>query len=125
MLRPSRIDGARHAAAVIRLIVTRLRQTWPEVRIIVRGDSGFCRQRLIRCCERHGVGPVIGVARHTRLEYGSQGSNPRFIVTNLDLPAAGLYDGRYCQRGEAANRIKEAQIDLFGTRASCHRFLAN
>jgi hypothetical protein len=31
----------------------------------------------------------------------------------------------YCQRGEAENRIKEAQLDLFGTRASCHRFLAN
>ncbi len=48
VLRRSRIDGAKHAAAVIKLIVTRLRQTWPAIRIIVRGDSGFCRQRLIR-----------------------------------------------------------------------------
>jgi hypothetical protein len=63
----SRIDGARHAAAVIKLLVTRLREAWPDVRIIVRGDSGFCRQRLIRWCERHGVGYVIGVARNTRL----------------------------------------------------------
>lgn len=170
VLRPSRIDGARHAAAVIRLIVTRLRQAWPRVRIIVRGDSGFCRQRLIRWCERRGIGYVIGVARNqrlharvaawereleaafvrdgakqrlirefhyaadswnverrvvTRLEYGSQGTNPRFVVTNLDLPAADLYDRLYCQRGEAENRIKEAQLDLFGTRASCHRFHAN
>lgn len=31
----------------------------------------------------------------------------------------------YCQRGEAENRIKEVQLDLFGTRASCHKFLAN
>jgi hypothetical protein len=170
VLRPSRIDGAKHAAAVIRLIVTRLRQAWPLVRIIVRGDSGFCRQRLIRWCERASVGYAIGVARNlrlhryvatweqeleaaflrdgtkqrmirefryaadswnverrvvTRLEYGSQGTNPRFVVTNLDLPAADLYDLLYCQRGEAENRIKEAQLDLFGTRASCHRFLAN
>jgi hypothetical protein len=36
-----------------------------------------------------------------------------------------LYDALYCQRGEAENRIKEAQLDLFGTRASCHTFLAN
>ncbi len=36
-----------------------------------------------------------------------------------------LYDGLYCQRGEAENRIKEAQLDLFGTRASCSRFIAN
>jgi hypothetical protein len=147
-----------------------LRQTWPAIRIIVRGDSGFCRQRLIRWCERHGVGYVIGMARNarlhrhvahwehameqafhdtgskqrmirqfsyaakswdrerrliTRLEFGAQGTNPRFIVTNLDRPAEELYDDLYCQRGEAENRIKETQLDLFGTRASCHRFLAN
>jgi hypothetical protein len=36
-----------------------------------------------------------------------------------------LYDALYCQRGEAENRIKEVQLDLFGTRASCHKFLAN
>jgi hypothetical protein len=170
VLRPSRIDGARHAAAVMRLIVARLRQAWPRVRLIVRGDSGFCRQRLIRWCERAGIGYVIGVARNarlhtqvaaweqeleaafgsqgpkqralrefryaadswnverrvvTRLEYGAQGTNPRFVVTNLDLPTADLYDRLYCRRGEAGNRIKEAQLDLFGTRASCHKFLAN
>ena len=170
VLRRSRIDGAKHAAAVIKLLVTRLRQVWPTVRIIVRGDSGFCRQRLIRWCERHAVGYVIGLARNarlhrcvaqweeamatafeatgikqraihefgyaakswdrhrrviTRLEFGVQGTNPRFIVTNLDRDAADLYDGLYCQRGEAENRIKETQLDLFGTRASCHKFLAN
>jgi len=170
VLRPSRIDGARHTTAVIRLLVARLRQAWPQTRFIVRGDSGFCRQRLLRWCERHDVGYVIGVARNarlhkqvaawedelaaafaedgckqrkigefhyaadswkverrvvTRLEYGVQGTNPRFVVTNLDLPAADLYDGLYCQRGEAENRIKETQLDLFGTRASCHRFHAN
>ena len=170
VLRKSRIDGAKHAAAVIKLLVTRLRQAWPQVRIIVRGDSGFCRQRLIRWCERNAVGYLIGVARNarlhrivegwerlmahhygdtgtkqrlirefdyaadswdkerhivTRLEFGSQGANPRFIVTNLDRPAAELYDDLYCQRGEAENRIKETQLDLFGTRASSQKFLAN
>jgi hypothetical protein len=170
LLRPSRIDGARHAAAAMKLILTRLRQAWPRAQIIVRGDSGFCRQRLIRWCERHGVGYVIGVAKNarlhrvveaweaeletafgetgvkqrtirefryaadswnierrvvTRLEYGNQGTNPRFVVTNLDLAADALYDSLYCQRGEAENRIKEVQLDLFGTRASSSRFLSN
>ena len=170
VLRRSRIDGARHSAAVIKLLVTRLRQAWPAVRIIIRGDSGFCRQRLIRWCERQNVGYVIGLARNarlhrqvegwerlmehqytesgikqrlireftyaaqtwdctrrviTRLEFGSQGNNPRFIVTNLEGNPAELYDTLYCQRGEAENRIKETQLDLFGTRASCQRFLAN
>lgn len=170
VLRRSRIDGAQYSAAVIKLLVTHLRQAWPEVRIIVRADSGFCRQRLIRWCERQKVGYVIGLARNarlhrqveawehemerlyaesdvkqrlireftyaakswnrsrriiTRLEFGHQGNNPRFIVTNLEGNPVELYDSLYCQRGEAENRIKEAQLDLFGTRASCKRFLAN
>jgi hypothetical protein len=170
VLRRSRIDGAKNAAAVIKLLVQRLRQAWPESRIIVRGDSGFCRQRLLRWCERSGVSYIIGLARNarlearvryaelmladeyersgtkqrlideftyaadswnierrviTRLEHGSQGNNPRFIVTNLEGSPVQLYERLYCARGEAENRIKEAQLDLFGTRASCHRFAAN
>jgi hypothetical protein len=60
-----------------------------------------------------------------RLEHGPLGANPRFIVTSLRGDARHLYDKRYCARGEAENRIKEAQRDLFGRRASCHRFWAN
>ena len=60
-----------------------------------------------------------------QLEHGPQGANPRFIVTSLAGDAQHLYDKRYCARGEAENRIKEAQLDLFGRRASCHRFWAN
>ena len=170
VLRPSRIDGAKNAAAVIKLLVQRLRRAWPDVRIIVRADSGFCRQRLLRWCERSGVSYIIGLARNarleaqvrlaelmladeyersgtkkrlidefsyaadswntprrviTRLEHGSQGNNPRFVVTNLEGNAVQLYERLYCARGEAENLIKEAQLDLFGTRASCHRFAAN
>ena len=60
-----------------------------------------------------------------RLEHGPQGANPRFIVTDLRGSPKALYERRYCARGEAENRIKEAQLDLFGRRASCHRFQAN
>jgi hypothetical protein len=54
---------------------------------------------------------------------GPQGANPRFVVTNLEGHPVQLYEQLYCQRGEAENRIKEAQLDLFGTRASCPRFV--
>ena len=60
-----------------------------------------------------------------RLEYGEQGENPRFIVTNLSGEPAQLYDELYCARGEAENRIKEAQLGLFADRTSCHYFAAN
>ena len=59
------------------------------------------------------------------LEWGAQGCNPRFVLTNLDGPAQPLYDELYCQRGEAENRIKEAQVRLFATRTSCHVLRSN
>jgi len=60
-----------------------------------------------------------------RLEYEVHGANPRFIVTNLKGSPKSLYERMYCARGDAENRIKEAQLDLFGRRASCHKFHAN
>ncbi len=61
----------------------------------------------------------------TRLEFGEQGNNPRYVVTNLTGDAQALYDDLYCQRGEAENRIKEAQVGLFATRTSCQQFQSN
>ena len=169
-LRPSRIDGAKHAAAVVKLLVKRLRQQWPEVRIVFRGDSGFCRQRIINYCERADVHYIMGLARNarlqqitefleldmkdaykssglkqreigefvyaaqswarerrviTRLEYGEQGNNPRYVVTNLTEEPQALYDDVYCKRGEAENRIWQAQVGLFATRTSCHHLQSN
>jgi hypothetical protein len=46
-------------------------------------------------------------------------------VTNIPGDPQELYDAVSCQRGEAENRIKEQQLDLFAGRTSCHRFLAN
>ena len=54
-LRNSRIDGARNATALIKTLVKAIRAHWPDTRILVRGDSGFCRQRLLRWCENNGV----------------------------------------------------------------------
>jgi hypothetical protein len=66
-LRPSKIDAAKHAWAILSLLVKRLRQVWPEVRIVVRADSGFCRHRMLSWCERHGVGYIVGLAKNARL----------------------------------------------------------
>lgn len=169
-LRPSKIDGAKHAWAILSLLVKRLRQAWPKVRIVFRGDSGFCRWRLLSWCERHDVGYIVGIARNPRLnalaqplldeahhrfgqsgskqrlfgefayaattwnrkrrvivkaEHTAQGSNPRYIITNLSGTPKRLYDQLYCARGEMENRIKEQQLDLFADRTSCHRWWPN
>jgi len=169
-LRPSNRDVARHAWAILALLVKRLRQAWPRVRIVVRGDSGFCRWRMLRWCERHEVGYVIGLAKNARInelarplieqasqwhsatghkqrlfgqvayaaaswdrprrvivkaEHTEGGSNPRYVVTNLEGAPQPLYDQLYCARGEMENRIKEQQLALFADRTSAHRWWAN
>jgi hypothetical protein len=169
-LRPSNIDACKHARAVLKLLVRKLRAAWPAVKVTLRGDSGFCRWRMMRWCDSNGIGYVLGLAKNTALErqardwieraarqfaatgqaqrlFGSfayaagswdrrrrvivkaehtaQGANPRFVVVNVPGDPQELYEDVYCGRGEAENRIKEQQLDLFADRTSCHRFLAN
>lgn len=67
-LRPSKIGAAHHAWAILKLLTARLREAWPEVRLIVRADSGFCRWRMLHWCEWASVDYIIGLARNPRLE---------------------------------------------------------
>jgi hypothetical protein len=67
-LRPANSGADHHAAAILKLLVTRLRQVWPDVRITIRGDSGFGRWRLMRWCDAHDVRYVLGLARNAVLE---------------------------------------------------------
>ena len=48
-------------------IVARIREAWPSTRIVVRGDSGFCREQIMAWCESEGIGYVFGIARNPRL----------------------------------------------------------
>ena len=50
------------------MFVKRFRQAWPKVRIVLRGDSGFCRWKLLRWCDKHDVGYVVGIARNPVLQ---------------------------------------------------------
>ncbi len=169
-LRPSKIDAAKHARAILKLLVRRIRESWPKVRIIFRGDSGFCRWKTLKYCDKNDIGYVVGIAKNATLkrhakpfmeaaekaydatgekqrsfhefEYGAQtwdckrrvilkaehlpkGPNARFVVTNLHLAPAEIYDGMYTPRGDMENRIKEQQLYLFADRTSCTRFVAN
>lgn len=67
-LRPSNIDGARHAWAILSLLVKKLRKAWPAVKIVLRADSGFCRWKMLRWCDNHGVHYIVGLARNSRLQ---------------------------------------------------------
>jgi hypothetical protein len=66
-LRPSNIDASAGALAEVERIVRQLRFIWPEVEIILRADSGFCRDEIMSWCEKNRVGYVFGLARNERL----------------------------------------------------------
>jgi hypothetical protein len=67
-LRPSNIDASAGAKEDVAFIVGQIRQSWPDVDIWLRADSGFCRNELMAWCEAHGVHYVFGLARNQRLE---------------------------------------------------------
>lgn len=66
-LRQSNSDASAGSLAEIERIVGQIRAAWPEVKIILRGDSGFCRNELMSWCEDHGVDYVFGLSRNQRL----------------------------------------------------------
>ena len=67
-LRSSNIDPSAGSRKEIERIVQRIRARWPEVTIVLRGDSGFCREELMAWCEANQVEYVFGMARNSLLE---------------------------------------------------------
>ena len=66
-LREACHDAASGSLAEIGRVAGQIRAAWPEVKIVVRGDSGFCRKELMAWCEANGVDFVFGLARNKRL----------------------------------------------------------
>ncbi len=169
-LRPSNIDPAYGAWSILKLLTDRIRQVWPDIKIIFRADSGFCRHLMMNWCDKNNVEYIIGIARNSKIEklamplidrakvqfeetnikqrlfddmsyaaktwkyerriiikaeHNAKGRNPRFLVTNMSGDSQELYEKLYCARGEAENRIKAQQLDLFADRTSCMNWVPN
>ena len=71
-LRPSNIDASAGSVEELQRIVKPIRAAWPKVRILVRADSGFCREELMVWCEAEGVDYVLGLAKNERLKTAIQ-----------------------------------------------------
>lgn len=67
-LRPSNIDASEGTVEELERIVEQIRNSWPGVKIVVRGDSGFCRDSIMTWCEAHRVDYVLGFAKNERLK---------------------------------------------------------
>jgi hypothetical protein len=183
-LRTADKDAADGVVEALEKIVAAIRSRCRRARIIVRGDSGFCREEIMAWCESHQVYYVLGLAKNPVLverlgpalanaqirwclsgaanvrefvefeyqtikswsrarrvigkaEVTAQGSNPRFIITNLSahgfpgdedksrfLPTR-LYEELYCARGEMENMLKQQTLDLRADRMSTHYLASN
>jgi hypothetical protein len=67
-LRSANIDASAGSKEELDRIVTRIRKRWPNVQIILRADSGFCREELMSWCEANALEYVFGLARNPRLD---------------------------------------------------------
>ena len=104
-LRPSNIDASAGSVEELRRIVAQIRSAWPAVRMVVRGDSGFCREELLAWCEAEGVDYLLGLAKNERLKAE--------IVKEME-EAKAQYQGT----GRAARRFQEF---VYQTRESWSR----
>jgi len=163
------------AVDTLEQIVTTLRQQWPDLMIIVRGDSGFSVPELIDYCEAEALYYCFGYASNevlkrktedalndlqtyynfyshrepsvqrferyedyqagswsaprsilAKIEINRQGTNRRFVVTNMSGHPQGLYHGFYVKRGDVPERsIGELKNGLHADRLSQSGFRAN
>jgi hypothetical protein len=79
-LRKASVGAAEGTVEELERIVSQIRERWPNVKIVIRADSGFCRDDILSWCEEHGVEYVIGLARNPRLE--------RMIASEMDQARA-------------------------------------
>jgi Transposase DDE domain group 1 len=99
-LRRADVDAASGAVEETARLVARIRRRWPRARILLRGDSGFCRDALMAWCEANRVDYVFGLARNDRLE---QALTSEVITATLESlrtgkPARCFKDFRYATR---------------------------
>jgi len=104
-LRSSNIDASAGSVEELKRIVAQIRSAWPLVRMVVRGDSGFCREELMAWCEAEGVDYLLGLAKNERLKAE--------IVKEMEETKA-----QYQESGRAARRFQEF---VYQTRESWSR----
>jgi len=96
-LRPSDIDASAGSAKELERIVSQIRSKWPDVQIIIRGDSGFCREHIMFWCEANSVDYVLGLAKNERLkkEIAQELKQAKELHKQTSLPERVFRDFEY------------------------------
>ncbi|RQV98897.1 IS1380 family transposase [bacterium] len=171
ILRTGKRPSGKEIVMILKRIVRRIRQAWPNVGILIRADSHYGSPEVFDFCESNNLKFVLGLIGQApmlrkvealavkarefylesgqpvklftefryqagswnspqrvicKVEYNDQGSNIRFIITNLNAAKIRMiYDTIYCARGAMELMIKEHKNGLCSDRTSCNSFLAN
>lgn len=112
-LRKSDIDGSAGALEEVQRIVARIRTRWPNVRLVLRADSGFCREPLMAWCEENAVQYVFGLARNPRLQ--------EMVATELLLAKAVSQEER---EGKPVRIFKELRYETLDSWSRARRVVA-
>lgn len=67
-LKPAWFGAAHHTWPILKLLVQRIRESWTDVKIIFRGDAGFCKHLMFNWCERHKVEYIVAIGKNKRIE---------------------------------------------------------
>jgi len=96
-LRPSDIDASAGSVKELERIVSQIRSRWPDVRIIIRADSGFCREPIMFWCETNNVDYILGLAKNDRLkkEIAAEIGQAKKIYEETGQPARVFKDFQY------------------------------
>jgi len=88
-LRPANQDAAAGSVEEVGRIVAQVRERWPQMKIVLRADSGFCREELMAWCEQNHVGFAFGLARNQRLAkiIGAEMQQARLLHQTTGKPA--------------------------------------
>ena len=118
-LRRSNIDASAGAIEEVARVVAHIRTRWPQVRIVLRADSGFAREALMAWCEENGADYVFGLARNTRLVAAIEGelaqAHAERLVTGVAARHFAAFDYRTRDSWSRARRvIAKAEHTLHG-----------
>ena len=117
VLRPGRTHAGAGALSILRRIVARLREAWPEVRILLRGDSGFARPEIYDWCELNGVHYLIGLAINNRLRELAKTylrwASVEYLLGDVEK-VRNLHDTRYAAGGWTRERRVLIKAEVTG-----------
>ena len=107
-LRESNQDASAGSIEELERIVGQIRRHWPSTRIIIRGDSGLCRESIMKWCEEHNVGYVLGLARNRHLvrALGPQMHEALSVGRRTRRPAGRFRDFTYQTRKSWSRRLR-------------------